>query len=116
MRFIIFITVLEHGIDQRYLKRYHVKEEIESMRRDSKNASIQYDFVNEFKKNYQYIYLDSIYYLHIFSYQYHVSKNKCIHPDATAAYPTHPYLTLTHPACRTAHHKHRAAAAARDHG
>lgn len=76
---IIFITVLEHGIDQRYLKRYHVKEEIESMRRDSKNASIQYDFVNEFKKNYQYIYLDSIYYLHIFSYQYHVSKNKCIH-------------------------------------
>ncbi len=75
---IIFFAIIEHGVDNHYLKRYHVKTNIKNMREQSKNAKVQYDFVNTFKKSYQFIYLDSISYLHIFSYQYHISKNKCI--------------------------------------
>lgn len=75
---IIVFAVIEHGVDNHYLKRYHVKTNIKKMREQSKNSKIQFDFVNPLKKSYQFIYLDSISYLHIFSYQYHVSKNKCI--------------------------------------
>lgn len=75
---IIVFAVIEHGVDNHYLKRYHVKENIKKMREQSRNSKIQFDFVNTLKKSYQFIYLDSISYLHIFSYQYHISKNKCI--------------------------------------
>ena len=75
---ILVFAIIEHGVDNHYLKRYHVKANIKNMREQSKNSKIQFDFVNTLKKSYQFIYLDSISYLHIFSYQYHVSKNKCI--------------------------------------
>lgn len=76
---IIFLTVLNRGIDNGYLKRYHVKEIIAKMRQESRNAPFVLDFVKKSRRSYQYIYIDSIYYLHIFSYQYHVSKYKVIH-------------------------------------
>ena len=76
---ILIFSILGHEIDHHYLKRYHVKETIKKMREESKQAEVRFDFVNALTKNYQFIYLDNIYYLHIFSYQYHNSKNKCIH-------------------------------------
>ncbi len=76
---IILFAVIEHGIDNHYLKRYRVKANIKEMRLHSQNSKIRLDFVNSLTRNYQFIYLDSIYYLHIFSYQFHLNKNQCIH-------------------------------------
>lgn len=76
---IIILTVINRGIDNGYLKRYHVKEIIAKMRHESVNAPFVLDFVKKTRRSYQYIYIDSISYLHIFSYQYHVSKYQVIH-------------------------------------
>ena len=40
---IIFFAIIEHGVDNHYLKRYHVKTNNKNMREQSKNAKVQYD-------------------------------------------------------------------------
>ena len=47
-------------------------DENKSLEDELQNLIVSKNLTNEF------IYLDSISYLHIFSYQYHISKNKCI--------------------------------------
>lgn len=76
---IIMLTVINRGVDNRYLERFHVKEIVKKMREESINAKITLDLVNKRMKSYQYIFIDSIDYLHVFSYQYHVSKYRTIH-------------------------------------